>query len=240
MRGLTARPNLSAQTARRMANETQEIAGIQNTGEQHAMAVRRYNSSRGAKWFSPVLVALKRMTGEGQRCMLCSGSEAAQVEHYRPKNTYPLQALAWPNLLWICGVCNLSKGDSFDEHCQPINPAEEFPWDYFFIDEFGNFCAKWAPETNSLNSRAVETIRLYGLDRQALQETRFARLRELKRFLNDSIALNAQGQLSEEDLQTRALDFHANPLQPDVGDYFLNGPGQLEPIFSEFFVAAGL
>lgn len=240
MRGLPTRPELPPQTLRRITSETLAIEAIAGLAGQAVGAASRYNSARGSRWFLPVIDALKSMAGEGQRCMCCSGGEAAQVEHYRPKSAYPSHALLWTNLLWICGVCNLAKADNFDENCQLVNPADEYAWDYFFIDEFGNFCAKWSNETNSLNSRAVKTIQLYELDRQTLQETRLARWNELKRLLDDSLALKAQGQLSEVDLQLRALEFHAHPLQPDVGDYFLNGPGSGEQLIEMYFSAAGL
>ena len=240
MRSLPPRPELPPQTLQRIESETLAIEAINGLAEQAVGATSRYNNARSSKWFRAAIDALKSMAGEGQRCMCCSGGEAAQVEHYRPKSTYPSHALLWANLLWICGVCNLTKADDFDENCQPVNPANDYVWNYFFIDEFGNFCAKWSNATNSLNSRAVKTIQLYGLDRQTLQETRLARLNELKRFLDDSLALNAQGQLSVVDLQLRALEFHASPLQPDVGDYFLNGPGSSEHPFEMYFSTAGL
>jgi hypothetical protein len=240
MRTLPSRPALPATTNSKLAEETIHITATKTEKERITEADRKYTNARTTQWFMPVLDALQMMTGEGQRCMCCSSGEAAQVEHYRPKSKYPEQALSWTNLLWICGVCNLAKGDDFDENCLPINPAEENAWNYFFIDEYGNFCAKWAQETDSLHPRAVETIQLYGLDRQALQESRIARMQELKRLLDDSIALKSQDQLSENDLQIRALEFHANPLQPDVGDYFLNGPGCQEAPFTAFFAVAGL
>lgn len=240
MRRLPVRPELPPKTVLQINKKTQDINNIEDDALRISTATQLYNNARGTKWFLPAVDALKGMVGAGQRCMCCSGGEAAQVEHYRPKSIYPDSAFLWTNLLWICSVCNLSKGDDFDESCQPINPAEENVWDYFFIDEFGNFCANWSQTSNSLNSRAVETIRLYGLDRQALQETRLARLQELKRLLDDSTVLKAQSQLSDEDLQLRVLAFHENPLQPDVADYFLNGPGCSEPLIKQFFAIAGL
>ena len=240
MRHLPPRPELSPQTLRRIESETLAIEAIKGFAEQAAGAANKYNNARSSQWFREAIDALKSMAGEGQRCMCCSGGEAAQVEHYRPKSTYPSQALLWANLLWICGVCNLTKADDFDENCQPVNPVDDYVWDYFFIDEFGNFCAKWSNATNSLNSRAVKTIQIYGLDRQTLQETRLARLNELKRFLDDSLVLKAQGQLSIVDLQLRALEFHASPLQPDVSDYFLNGPGSSEHPVEIYFSTADL
>lgn len=227
-------------TSKKIAQETAGITAILGNEEKISAASSKYKQARGARWFSPVVESLKFMACEGQRCMCCSGGEAAQVEHYRPKSTYPQHVFLWENLLWICSVCNLAKANNFDEQCRPVDPTCEDVWDYFFIDEFGNFCAAWSDETGSLNTRAVETIRLYELDRQALQETRLARWNELKRLLVDSAALKQQGQLSEEDLQQRVLEFHANPLQPNVGDYFLNGPGDSEHGVAQFFVAAGL
>ena len=240
MRRLPPRPELKLQILQRINEETTAIEAVSGLTEQAAVAAVRYKSARSSQWFLPVIETLRLMAGEGQRCMCCSGEEAAQVEHYRPKSKHPSRALLWANLLWVCGVCNLTKADDFDENCQPVNPVDDCVWDYFFIDEFGNFCAKWSEATNSLNSRAVKTIQLYGLDRQTLQETRLARWTELKRLLNDSVVLKTRGQLSEVDLQLRALEFHASPLQPDVGDYFLNGPGSSEQPVEMYFSAANL
>ena len=240
MRRLPSRPGLPPHTSKKIVQETFKTNTVVGAQEKISAASSRYKQARSAKWFSPVVESLKFMACEGQKCMTCSGGEAAQVEHYRPKSTYPLHAFVWENLLWICSVCNLAKGDKFDEQCRPVDPTCEDVWEYFFIDEFGNFCAVWSDRTNSLDARAVETIKLYELDRQALQETRLARLNELKRFLVDSATLKQKGQLSEEDLQQRALEFHANPLQPDVVDYFLNGPGSTEQGVAQFFAVAGL
>lgn len=240
MRRLPARPELPPTTLLKIGKQTTAIEAIEDFAKQVDAANSLYKSARGSKWFLPAVEALSEMAGAGQRCMCCSGGEAAQVEHYRPKGTYPSRSFVWTNLLWICSVCNLYKGDQFDESCQPVNPIEEQVWEYFFIDEFGNLCPRWSHESGSLNSRAVETIRLYSLDRQALQETRLARLQELVRLLSDSTALKDQDQLSDGDLQLRLLEIHANPLQPDVADYFLNGPGSTDLLFEQFFEVAGL
>ena len=240
MRKLPVRSELPIKTLLKINSKKLAIDNVGGRVLRISTATQLYNNSRGAKWFLPVVEALEVMVGIGQRCMCCSGGEAAQVEHYRPKSTNPELAFTWSNLLWICGVCNLSKGDDFDEGCLPINPVEENVWDYFFIDEFGNFCANWSEESNALNLRAVETIRLYDLDRQSLQETRLARLQELTRLLEDSAVLKKQDQVSDEELQLRVLEFHGNPLQPDVADYFLNGPGCSEPLVEQFFAIAGL
>lgn len=181
------------------------------------------------------------MAGAAERCMGCSGSEAAQVEHFRPKATYPELALQWENLLWLCGLCNLNKGTRFDESAAPINPVDENVWDHFFIDQFGNLCARWNTELDDLDPRAVHTIELLGLDRQALQEARLARLVDLRQKVSDNLHLLQDQRLTLEDLERRVLEWFEQPWQPDVADYFFEGPGRLdssEP-FQHFFEILG-
>jgi len=157
--------------------------------------------------------------------MYCSGSEAAQVEHYRPKTTHPQQALAWANLLWICGTCNQAKVNRFEEENPPINPVDDDVWSHFFIDQFGNLSPRWNVALGALDPRAVRTIQLHNLDRQALQECRQERLIDLRNKIEDSLARFDAGQLTRDDLELRVLGWFEQPFQPDVADYFLAGPG---------------
>ena len=168
------------------------------------------------------------MSGLGQRCMYCSGRESAQVEHYRPKTTHPAIALEWANLLWSCGVCNQAKGNRFDASVAPINPIDDDVWSHFFIDEFGNLSPRWSIAENSLDQRAMATIALHALDRQALQECRQERLIDLRARVNDTMLLLAAGELTRDELERRALTWFEQPFQPDIADYFLAGPGALD------------
>ena len=172
--------------------------------------------------------------------MCCSGSEATQVEHYRPKAVYPDRTFQWENLLWVCSACNQSKGNRFDEGMPPINPIDDPVWEYLFIDEFGILCAKWNPAADDLDPRALRTIELLGLDREPLQESRLARLIDLRKKIADTISLMEGGALAPEDLQLRAIEWFEQPFQPDVADYFLDGPGSLEEPFKGFLAAADL
>jgi uncharacterized protein (TIGR02646 family) len=165
------------------------------------------------------------MSGLGQRCMYCSGSESAQVEHHRPKGPYPDLALVWENFLWICGICNQAKSQTFDPLNPPIDPATENVWDFFFIDRYGNLTPRWNAVLDELEPRAVETIRLMDLDRQALQECRQERLIDLRSKAIDSLALLRAGELTQDELEFRALAWLDQPFQPDIADYFLAGPG---------------
>lgn len=162
--------------------------------------------------------------------MYCSGSESAQVEHYRPKKTHPEVALEWTNFLWICGTCNQAKGDRFESEGQlPIDPMTDNAWDYFFIDEFGNLTPKWDPIADDFDARAKWTIELAGLDRQALQESRQERLLDLRTKVDDTLNLYQSGQLSREELELRVLIWLEQPFQPDVADFFIAGPGAADP-----------
>lgn len=173
--------------------------------------------------------------------MGCSGSEAAQVEHFRPQAKFPELALHWENLLWLCGLCNLTKGVRFNEDTAPINPIDDEVWDHFFVDEFGHLCARWNATLDGLDPRALHTIELLGLDRQVLQEARLARLIDLRQKVRDGLQLLRDQRLTLEDLERRVLEWFEQPFQPDVADYFFEGPGRLDEAepFKQFFDTLG-
>ena len=237
MRQIPARPSLPVIAQTRLATQTGAVVSAQTPAVE---AASRYSAARRAAWFRSVHVALARLSGYGQRCMCCSGSEATQVEHYRPKAVYPDRTFKWENLLWVCSACNQFKGNRFDEGVPPINPIDDVVWDYLFIDEFGNLCPKWNSSMNDLEPRAQVTITLLGLDREPLQDSRMARLGDLRKRIDDALSLFALGTIGPDDLQLRAMEWFEQPFQPDVADYFFDGPGRLEEPFNRFFLAADL
>jgi uncharacterized protein (TIGR02646 family) len=161
--------------------------------------------------------------------MACSSSESSQVEHYRPKATYPERAFEWSNFLWLCGMCNQIKGDRFEEPNPPINPIDDDVWNFFFIDEFGNLTARWNIALDDYEPRAVRTIELHSLDRQALQECREARLADLRAKVTDAVEKFQNGALTREEIELLALSWFQEPFQPDIADYFFLGPGRTNP-----------
>ena len=235
MRRLPPRAALPPACRKKLEKESKAIADAEHPKDE---AERRYGNARKAKWFKPVVENLGAMSGVGQRCMFCSGSEASQVEHFRPKAVFPLEAMKWENFLWACGICNLNKSDRFPPDTEPgdpiINPMEEDVWSFFFIDEFGNLTARWRPDLGNVDPRAAKTIEILTLDRDALQETRQHRLDDLKARVRDSLELSRQGNLKQKDLQDRYNEWCTQPFQPDVASYFLEGPGRAESPFAEF------
>jgi uncharacterized protein (TIGR02646 family) len=233
MRRLPSRPELPENTQRKLHLETRRI---RQAGDPRAEAKARFERARSSGWFEPVVQKLGEWAGPGQRCMWCSGSESAQVEHYRPKSTYPKRALTWKNLLWACGLCNGEKGATFPTQRREllINPAEEDVWHFFFIDQFGNLTPRWRTDLDDFDPRAVSTRETLRLDRQALQESRQLRRLDLIKQVQDTLARYNSKELDVAELRRRKGEWLRQPFQPDVADYFFNGPGRSEPPFRQF------
>lgn len=229
MRRFGKRPQLEAGLSRRLSRETGAIA--QST-DPRKEAERRYTNARQTNWFAPVEETLKAWSGPGSRCMYCSGSESAEVEHFRPKSVFPELALTWDNMLWVCGVCNRAKGDRFPPDTEPggpvINPGAECVWDFFFIDEFGYLTPLWRDDVNGLDQRASCTEVILKLNRQALQEARQSRLHDLRQKVEDILKMRRAGQITPQEIDERIETWLRQPFQPDVADYFLRGPGSKE------------
>lgn len=233
MRRLGPRLPLPNTTINKLAAKTTDIL---NSADPAARAEVVWESSRPAVWFKQVTLALGQLTGWGERCMYCSGSESAQVEHYEPKSSVPGRTFDWSNHLWVCGVCNGIKGKRFAAPppyaagVLPIDPTVDNPWDYFYIDEFGNLSPVWDPVTQTQSARALWTVELLGLQREALQQCRYSRLNALRQSISDTLQLNLAGILNIDDVEIRLLQWLDEPFQPEIASYFFDGPGVNDPL----------
>ncbi|MGW6145754.1 HNH endonuclease [Streptomyces sp. NPDC055140] len=70
--------------------------------------------------------AIKALAAD-TRCPLCGIQAVAQVDHHAPKDKFPLFALTPLNLVAVCGPCNQSKANIFDEEAtrEAIHPYFE-------------------------------------------------------------------------------------------------------------------
>lgn len=65
------------------------------------------------------------------KCMYCeskvSHSYFGDVEHIRPKGTFPELEFSWENLGFVCAKCNNAKLNQWHDATPYINPYEEDP-----------------------------------------------------------------------------------------------------------------
>ncbi|MEZ6056156.1 MAG: hypothetical protein R3C01_05585 [Planctomycetaceae bacterium] len=237
MRKLKKRPSLPATSIKKLAEKTAQIV-VDSDPKGKADSIYSSARSSNPQWFQEVVNALRTMSGAGERCMFCSGSESSDVEHFQPKSIFPHLAMTWDNFLWSCTICNRFKSNRFPPDTEPgpklINPCEENVWDFFYVDEFGNLSPRWRTDLNDLDPRAVKTQEILKLDRQALQESRQLRLRELKQQVRDAVQLYQQGKLSKAQLKQRRKAWLKAPFQPDVADYCFLGPGNRDEPYHTF------
>jgi len=240
MRRLPRRPELPLRLGRKLQSETAAITGH---ADPKAEAARRYGNARKAKWFKPVVRKLEKLSGPAQRCMFCSGSEASDVEHYRPKGVeaFARLAMTWENFLWSCTPCNRGKLNRFPPDTEPggrfLNPLDDDVWEFFFIDEFGILTPRFDQAANTLNERAVSTRDFLELNREAVQESRKIRLEDLKSQVGETLQLACLGQITKAQIRAKISKWLKQPFQPDVADYFFNGPGKEETPFKDLFAA---
>lgn len=235
MRTLPVPQPLEKKLLQMLSDETE---AIKKATDPKAEAGKRYSNARKNRWFAPVLKELGRLAGPGERCMYCSGSEASDVEHYQPKAIFPELAMTWENYLWSCAPCNRGKLSRFPPATGPggkfVNPLHENVWDFFFIDMFGILTPRFDRATNAPNERAVTTRDFLSLNRDAVQVCRQQRFNNLKAAMADTLNLIMTRKLTKKAARERVETWKSESWQPDVADYFLNGPGQKESPFKEF------
>jgi len=110
------------------------------------------------------------------KCAFCEGrlgaQAYAQIEHYVSRKVDPQRAFEWENLLPVCQVCNTSKGHA-DHQGRLLKPDAENPEPFFWITY--ERVMDPHPTLNEADKvRALETIRLCGLNRPELVASRQA------------------------------------------------------------------
>ncbi len=119
------------------------------------------------------------------KCAFCESTldktSYAQIEHYVSRKVDPGRAFDWKNLLPVCQICNTSKGH-FDHAGDLLKPDDEDPEPYFWIGPEGDITPH--PRLDELGRRrASETIRLCGLQRGPLRESRYQVAMAVSRWL---------------------------------------------------------
>jgi uncharacterized protein (TIGR02646 family) len=135
-----------------------EINQAGNFAARRERAKAYWKNRRNNEAFDQVRAALTAMSGKTRRCHYCEDSVADEIEHIKPKDHYPEEAFVWLNYAYVCGACNIAKGDRFevfsyetgkrvsvsdrDDETEPpeegdpvfISPRREDPLDFIIMD----------------------------------------------------------------------------------------------------------
>jgi uncharacterized protein (TIGR02646 family) len=160
-----------------------------------------------------------------RRCAYCEDSLADEVEHVRPKDLFPQVVFAWTNYVYACGPCNGPKGSHFAvflaDASEPvdigrrrgapivapidgapvlIDPRTEDALQLIVLD-LRDTCLFMprAPRGTRDHTRAEYTIRILGLNRDALVAVRKAAYRDYEAHLR-SYQHHRAGDLAPVDL----------------------------------------
>ena len=119
------------------------------------------------------------------KCAFCESYienvDYGDIEHFKPKSKFPLEAVVWNNLLLSCKKCNGAgqKGDAWPTDAEGgplVNPCDEEPNDFFSFE--------FDQETNiSLvipkNIRGQTAEKIYGLNKLTLVKDRNNKIKML-------------------------------------------------------------
>ncbi|MCP4153011.1 MAG: hypothetical protein GY757_35085 [bacterium] len=159
------RQTLSSRSLKVLKQRTAKVTA-KTTKDEKVKEVERLWGSKNNKTFEEIKSKLLQMASGIERCMYCEDSAGTDIEHFKPKSTYPLSAFDWENYLIACSACNSNyKRTQFplDEQRQPllIDPTKEDPSLHIAL----------SPSTGryvNITDKGMESIRVYGLNRSIL------------------------------------------------------------------------
>lgn len=135
-----------------------------NESDDPVAAARQLWSSFHGSARTEIQAKLRAMAPGHQRCMYCEDGMGTDIDHFRPKRTYPNWAFLWDNYLLACSYCNSNaKRDEF-----PILPDGEIALIDPTVDDPSAHLA-YSPSTGMYvgrDKRGEESIRVFGLNRQ--------------------------------------------------------------------------
>lgn len=159
-----------------------------------------WNARLPNKALTAVRVALNAMASGSEHCMYCEGSRAEDIEHFRPKASYPERAFDWLNLLKICPGCNRQKNDAFDARL--LDPTADDPLDHLLLSlRTGRYVAR---EESPRGRVTLRILRRLASDQVLVRGRRDAFLK-LGTFLRDYHSLRVAGRDAEARLIRRCV-----------------------------------
>ena len=136
--------------------------------ENYKIWGKEYKRTSRFRWkkYKKVLQALKEASHN--HCSFCDGypigGTAREIEHFRPRESFPLLAFVWENLFYCCSLCNKKKGRRFSRKLLKPDKAE-YSFEKFFIYSYANGIISPNPRCSVEDKeRAETTIEFYGLN----------------------------------------------------------------------------
>lgn len=138
------------------------------TDEKVKKLTEIFKNEKKEVWNKPFIRdnLFKMSNGKCCYCEVKLGEEgkSMNVEHFHKKSTYPDEVVEWNNLLPSCAGCNSKKGTLDTYKKRIINPCEDNPKDYLYMQNYryksksGNEIGRNTIKAFSLN----DTKRLLG------------------------------------------------------------------------------
>ncbi len=128
------------------------------------------------------------------RCAYCESlvqENNGHIEHFRKRNFFPTLTFDWDNLFYSC-MSKTSCGKHKDTVCsilqydKLIDPCKDNPEDFFIV----SFDGKLVPRiglSNDMLEKAVETIRIFGLNDAYLVRARYEICRRYQWLLHEGV-----------------------------------------------------
>jgi uncharacterized protein (TIGR02646 family) len=139
-----------------------------------------------------------------QKCMYCESkighTDYAHVEHIKPKTKYPDLEFAWDNLGYSCAICNVNKGEKYDETLPFINPYTEDP------EKHITFAGYYAMQDSRRGKHTIDELKL---NRAELLEERKETIEKIVMLIK---ALNF---VQSENLKQKAVERICNEAAND-------------------------
>jgi hypothetical protein len=135
--------------------------------------------------------------------MYCEDNEGTDIDHFKPKSGYPLDAFTWSNYLLGCSRCNSNYKRSLfpidaDSCALLVDPSVDDPLAHLDLSlTTGLFMAKTA--------KGFSSIEVFGLNRATLQEGRRDAWIALCTLLPAYSAAQASGEAARSDALKTAI-----------------------------------
>jgi uncharacterized protein (TIGR02646 family) len=193
------RRDLSPRTASFLARRRAKV----HEATDRSTEVNRLWRLRNNRAFHEIRTVLEAMASGRQRCMYCEDNEGTDIDHFKPKSAYPLDAFTWSNFFLGCSRCNSNyKRTLFPVDASScallVDPSVDDPLAHLDLSlSTGLFIAKTAKGSASIN--------VFGLNRATLQEGRRDAWITLCTLLPAYAAAQASGQIAKSDALKTAI-----------------------------------